>query len=108
MPNCFIRFLPFFCFSSNLRLRETSANIIGSADVYVSDFGVHKAVLNRYMRDQAVLCLDPDHVGIAFLRPFSKTPLARTGDSERFQIIGEATLVVTNPNAHAKVQNVGG
>lgn len=86
----------------------TSANIIGSADVYVSDFGVHKAVLNRYMRDQAVLCLDPDHVGIAFLRPFSKTPLARTGDSERFQIIGEATLVVTNPNAHAKVQNVGG
>lgn len=86
----------------------TSANIIGAADVYVSSYGVHKAVLNRYMRDAAVLCLDPDHVGIAFLRPFEKTPLARTGDSERFQIVGEATLVVTNPDAHAKVQNVGG
>lgn len=86
----------------------TSANIIGAADVYVSSYGVHKAVLNRYMRDAAVLCLDPDHVGIAFLRPFEKTQLARTGDSERFQIVGEATLVVTNPDAHAKVQNVGG
>lgn len=86
----------------------TSANIIASADVYVSDFGVHKAVLNRYQRDQAVLCLDPEHVGVGFLRPFSKDKLAKTGDSERFLIVAEATLVVTNPNAHAKVMNVGG
>jgi len=86
----------------------TSANIIASADVYVSDFGVHKAVLNRYMRDQAVLCIDPEYVGVAFLRPFTRVDIAKTGDGEKKAILCEATLVVQNPDAHAKVYNTGG
>ena len=86
----------------------TSANIIASADVYVSDFGVHKAVLNRYMRDQAVLCLDPEYVGVAFLRPFTRVDIAKTGDGEKKAILCEATLVVQNPDAHAKIYNTGG
>ncbi|MDQ1291835.1 MAG: hypothetical protein QG615_1644 [Nitrospirota bacterium] len=85
----------------------TSANIIGSADVYVSNFGVHKAVLNRYMRDQAVLCIDPDYVGVAFLRPFQRIDIAKTGDGEKKAILCEATLVVQNPLAHAKIYNCG-
>jgi len=86
----------------------TSANIIGSADVYVSDFGVHKAVLNRYMRDEAVLCLDPEYIGVAFLRPFQRIDIAKTGDGEKKAILCEATLVVQNPLAHAKIYNTGG
>ncbi len=85
----------------------TSANIIGSADVYVSNWGVHKAVMNRYMRDAAVLCIDPEYVGVAFLRPFQRVDIARTGDGEKKAILCEATLVVQNPNAHAKVFNCG-
>lgn len=85
----------------------TSANIIGSADIYVSDMGVHKAVINRWMRDAAVLCLDPDYVGVAYLRPFQTVDIARTGDGQKRAILCEATLVVQNPNAHAKVFNCG-
>lgn len=86
----------------------TSANIISSADVWVSDFGVHKAVMNRYMRNEAVLCLDPDYVGVAFLRGFQTADIPRARDATEKSILCEATLVVQNPLAHAKVCNTGG
>jgi hypothetical protein len=84
-----------------------SAQIIGSADIYVSDFGNHSVQLSRQVRDNAVLCIDPDYVSVAFLRPIQKEQLAKVGDSERHMLITEYTLVVNNPNAHAKVQGTG-
>ena len=83
------------------------ATIIGAADMYVSDFGNHTVKLNRYMRDQAVLCVDPGYVGLATLRPMEKEELAKIGDSTNYQIVTEYTLVVSNPDAHAKVSSVG-
>jgi hypothetical protein len=81
--------------------------IVGAADVYVSDFGNHSVKLDRFMRDQAVLCLDSNYVGLASLRPMEKQELAKTGDSSKWLLTTEYALVVQNPNAHAKVQNVG-
>lgn len=83
------------------------ATIIGAADLYVSDFGNHQVKLNRYMRDQAVLCIDPGYVGLATLRPMAKEELAKVGDSTNWQIVTEYALVVQNPDAHAKVSSVG-
>ena len=83
------------------------ATIIGAADLYVSDFGNHQVKLNRYMRDQAVLCIDPGYVGLATLRPMAKEELAKTGDSTNWQIVTEYALVVQNPDSHAKVASVG-
>lgn len=81
--------------------------ITGAADVYVSDFGNHTVKLDRFMRDQAVLCIDPAYVGLASLRPMEKVELAKVGDSTRWLLTAEYALVVQNPDAHAKVQNVG-
>ena len=81
--------------------------ITGAADVYVSDFGNHTVKLDRFMRDQAVLCIDPGYVGLASLRPLSKEELAKTGDSTKWLLTAEYALVVQNPDAHAKIQNVG-
>ena len=86
----------------------TEANIISAADIYVSDYGVHKAVMNRYMRDEAVLCIDPEYVGVAFLRGFQTKDIPAARDGTEKAILCEATLVVQNPNAHAKVYNTGG
>jgi len=83
------------------------ATIIGAADMYVSDFGNHTVKLNRYMRDQAVLCVDPGYVGLATLRPMQKEELAKIGDSTNYQIVTEYCLVVSNPDAHSKVASVG-
>ena len=85
----------------------SQADIIGAADVYVSSFGNHKVVLNRYMRSEAVLCIDPDYVSVASLRPIMQEALAKTGDSEKRQILWEGCLVVNNLDAHAKVSGVG-
>lgn len=86
---------------------NNQATITGASDMYVSDFGNHMVKLDRFMRDQAVLCVDPEFVGIAMLRPIQKTELAKTGDSENWMINAEYTLVVQNPDAHAKVATVG-
>lgn len=85
----------------------TQATITGAADVYVSDFGNHTVKLDRFMRDQAVLCVDPGYVGLASLRPMEKIELAKTGDSSKWLLTTEYALVVQNPDAHAKVQNTG-
>lgn len=79
--------------------------VVGAVDVYISDFGEHSVVLNRYQRDAAIFCVDPDYVSVAFLRPIKYEKLAKTGDAEKGQLIAECTLVVDNPNAHAKLQS---
>jgi len=85
----------------------SEAIITASADVYVSDYGNHTVKLDRFMRDQAVLCIDPQYVSVATLRPITKEELAKTGDSSKYLMTAEYALVVNNPDAHAKVQNVG-
>src|SRR5256885_2234104 len=81
----------------------TQSPIIGAANVLVSDFGRHTVVLHRYMRDQTVLCLDPNYWAIAFLRRPMARELARTGDGTKYQIILEGTLVARNMQASAKL-----
>jgi hypothetical protein len=86
---------------------SSQAIITGAADMYVSDFGNHTVKLDRFMRNEAVLCLDPEYIGIATLRPMEKTELAKTGDSTKWLMNTEYCLVVRNPDAHAKVMNTG-
>jgi len=83
------------------------ATITGAADIYITDFGNHTVKLDRFMRDQAVLCVDPGYVGLASLRPMAKEELAKTGDSTKWLLTAEYALVVQNPDAHAKIQNTG-
>lgn len=87
---------------------SNQATITGASDIYVSSFGNHTVKLNRNQRDQAVLCIDPEYVGVSFLRGIQKEQLAKTGDAEKWQILAEYGLVVQNPDAHSKVQNTGG
>ena len=74
--------------------------IIGAADVYMSDFGTVSVVPNRFMRTRDALVLDPEYAALAYLRPFATNELAKTGDSEKTQILAELTLEVRNEAAH--------
>jgi hypothetical protein len=85
--------------------RVAQGAVIGGVDLYISDFGEHKIVLNRYMRTRTVLCLDPEYISTAWLRPIKFEERAKTGDATRGEILGEWCLVVGNPDAHAKVQD---
>ena len=82
-----------------------AAKLIDSVEVYVSDYGKHKLVMNRFMRLETVLCLQMDKWALATLRPMKSEELAKTGDGTKHQVIMEATLVCRNPNASAKVSD---
>lgn len=84
---------------------NAQAVVIGGVDLYISDFGEHKIMLNRYMRASTVLFLDPEYISTAWLRPIKFEERAKTGDATKGEILCEWTLVVGNPDAHAKVQD---
>jgi hypothetical protein len=79
------------------------ATIVAAADVYISDFGEHRVLPNRFMRTSVALVLDMDYWEVAYLRPFTQFPLAKTGDSEKRQMLAEYTLVSRNEAASGKV-----
>jgi len=72
------------------------AVILGAADYYVSDFGEHSIIPNRFQRDESALIIDPSLWEIKFLQAFKTTPLAKTGHSDKRMISAELTLCSRN------------
>tara|TARA_R100000664_G_scaffold11972_1_gene19297 strand:+ start:436 stop:1389 length:954 start_codon:yes stop_codon:yes gene_type:complete len=86
---------------------DEPTTIIGAADVYMSDFGTLSVVPNRLMNTttesddgEIALVVDPEMLAVAYLRPFQTVDLAKTGDSEKKQLLTEWTLEVRNEAAH--------
>jgi hypothetical protein len=85
--------------------------IIGAADVYMSDFGTISVVPNRFMNstnsgNETAFVVDPDMLAVAYLRPFQTIELAKTGDSEKTQLLAELTLEVKNEAAHGIIADL--
>lgn len=85
---------------------KSQGTIIGAADLYVSDFGEHMIVPNRFMPTSQIYFLDMEFWAIAELRGMSEVPLAKTGDSDRAMLITELTLVSRNEAASGKIGEV--
>jgi hypothetical protein len=89
-----------------------ATTIIGAADVYLSDFGTLSVVPDRFMTAdttpdaEQALVLDPTMASVATLRPFESHLLAKTGDSEKHQMLVEYTLQVSNEKAHGIVADL--
>jgi hypothetical protein len=83
--------------------RTQQASITGAADLYVSNYGVHRVVLHRHVRTSVALCLDLSLWAIGNLRNWQMERLAKTGDGEKRQILCEKTLVCRNPRGASKV-----
>ena len=82
------------------------ATLYTSVDVYASDFGQLQVVPNRFSRDRDAYVLDMNYWGIAFLRDFSMHELSKTGDSEKRQLLVEATLESRNEAASGSVMDL--
>ncbi|MGJ5078263.1 DUF5309 domain-containing protein [Bradyrhizobium oligotrophicum] len=78
-----------------------SKKIVASVDAYESDFGKLKVVASRFQRPRDVLVLEMDKWAVAYLngRNMISIPLAKTGDSDRRQILAEYALVARNEKA---------
>lgn len=80
--------------------------ILGAADMYVSDFGVHKIVPDHFSRSRSALYVEPSMWEARYLRPFKVNTLAKTGDSDKRQLIAEVTLCSKNEKASGVVSDL--
>lgn len=80
--------------------------LVAAIDVYVSDFGDLKVIPNRFQRARDALVLQKDMWAVAMLRPVRSHELAKTGDTERRQIIAELTLESRNEEASGAVYDL--
>ena len=84
-----------------------AARIIGGADVYMSDFGELEIVPHYLMSGSTnVFGFNPDYADIVYLDGFKSEPLAKTGDSEKEQVLVDCCLRLTAENVHFKVANL--
>jgi hypothetical protein len=86
-----------------------SKKIVASVSAYESDFGkTLKVVANPQQRERDVWVLQMDMWKVCYLpgRKFVSKPLARTGDSERRQVITEFTLEACNEKSSGLVADL--
>lgn len=73
-----------------------AAVVIGTVDVYVSDFGTFQVKANRWQRERDAWLLDMSLCKVMWLRPYRIVNLAKTGDGEKRAIIAEYVHKVVN------------
>lgn len=107
--------------NKDYRGRSTErAVIMGAADLYISDFGEHRIVPNRFVGSadtgrsatnglypgQTALVLDMSKWEIKFLQPFKTEKLAKTGHSDRRMLSAELTLCSMDEAASGAVADL--
>jgi len=83
--------------------QKTLSNVI---DFYISDFGTMQVVPNRFMVSESCLILEMDKWSLAELRPYQSWDLAKTGDTDRKQLLMEVTLCAKNEKASGIVSDL--
>ena len=80
--------------SSSNRQRDLADNktLVNAIDVLVTSFGTYRVVLNRECLATNAYLIDPSMFKQAVLRPFTRTLLAKTGDSDKHMVVGEVSV----------------
>jgi hypothetical protein len=94
-----------FTAGSTKNVDSKAKKLIASVDVYESDFGLQKIVLERYINNDDVAVLEKDLWEVAFLRKTKHVPLAKVGDSTRGYVRAELALVARNEAGNGKIEN---
>ena len=87
--------------------KKSQGAIIGAADVYMSDFG-QLSIVPHYIMVGAntVYGLSKDYGDIAYLRGFKSNELGKSGDSDRAQVLVDATVRLTSEQAQFKLADL--
>jgi len=79
------------------------ASIIGSADVYVGEFGTISIVPDHFVPVGQAYLLQSDSFSVDYLRPMQQRQLAKTGDSDKREVLCEFTLRYDDPDSSAQI-----
>lgn len=85
---------------------ESQATIYAAAEVYVSDFGAIALIPHPYGLTRDCLLVDPDMWAVGTLDGWKNTPLAKTGDSEKYMMTTEVTIISRNEKASGVVADL--
>jgi hypothetical protein len=102
-----------FTSNSTLNLDANDKRLVNTIDVLETTNGITKIFRHRYVNltadavdEQELVSVDPDHVALAYFRNPKVQDIAKTGDAEKKQIIGEKTLEVRTEKAVGHIQNL--
>ncbi len=90
--------------SGRTRDIESGTKLVNAVDLYVSPFGECAVVPNRFLDANSCLVLDTEYWSRAVLRPMQTIVLAKTGDSDKRQMLTEQTLVCENSKASGLIE----
>lgn len=95
-------------FTASRTLEQSAAGkkLTTTIDIYEYDFGAIRFEPNRHVRARDVIVMRNDMWAWAELRPMFDEALAKTGDSNKFHIVAEATLVCRNEAASGIVADL--
>jgi hypothetical protein len=96
----------FYDSSNYLRVDRTEATVGMVIERILTPYGSVDLLLDRWARDAQIAILDPGHVGFKTLYPFTGEPLAKGGDYDKWEVVGEFTLCLRQDKAHAMLTNV--
>jgi hypothetical protein len=88
-----------FVGNNNQRSTGASGKVENLLNVYVTPWGSVEFIPARENRSRDVWIVEKDKLALAQLRPMKSQALAKTGDNEKRQVVGECTLVVRNEKA---------
>jgi hypothetical protein len=87
--------------------KKEQGRIVGGADVYMSDFGEMEIVPHYIMSGATtVYGLAPEYGDAVYLRGFQSSPLAKTGDSVKEQVLVDATVRLTSERSCFKIADL--
>lgn len=100
-----------FTAGSTLYTDRTDKRLVNTIDVYESTNGPVKIMRHRYVTvsgdtNYDLVTVDPDHVSIAYYRNPAMQDIAKLGDAEKKQLLGEVTLEVRSEKAVGLIQRL--
>lgn len=77
--------------------------LVNAIDLYVSPYGEYRVVLNRHLESSHALLIDPSMFKTCTLRPFTRTLLSKSGDSDKHFVVGEMSVKHMNFGDSVKI-----
>lgn len=96
----------FYDSASFLRVDTKEKTVGMTIEKIITPYGTVDLIMDRWAPDATIYILDPEHVGFVTYYPFTSEPLAKTGDYQRGEVVGEFTLCVRMDKAHAVITTI--
>jgi len=91
----------FYDSSNFLRVDRAEQTVGMVIESVLTPYGVVDLLLDRWAKSTRIPLIDPKHAGFKTFYPFTFEPLAKAGDYDKGEMVGEFTLCLRQGNAHA-------